>query len=81
MKKVISERQGVIKGFEVVNGRMNLTMNLKILTSVRSYETGELYDEEFIIPYTGDIATANKLLNEPYSGRVSITIETEFEEE
>ena len=77
MKKVISEGQGVIKGFEVVNG----TMNLKILTSVRSYETGELYDEEFIIPYTGDISTANKLLNEPYSGRVSITVETEFEEE
>ena len=77
MKKVISERQGVIKGFEVVNG----TMNLQILTSVRSYETGELYDEEFIIPYTGDIATAKKLLNEPYSGRVSITVETEFEEE
>lgn len=77
MKKVISERQGVIKGFEVVNG----TLNLQILTSVRSYETGELYDEEFIIPYTGDIATANKLLNEPYSGKVSITIETEFKEE
>lgn len=77
MKKVISERQGVIKGFEVVNG----TMNLKILTSVRSYETGELYDEEFIIPYTGDMATANKLLHEHGARRVSITIETEFEEE
>lgn len=77
MKKVISERQGFIKGFEVVNG----TLNLHILTSVRSYETGELYDKEFRIPYTGDMATANKLLNESYSGRVSITIETEFEEE
>lgn len=77
MKKVISERQGIIKGFEVING----TLNLQILTSVKSYETGELYDKEFIIPYTGNIATANKLLNEPYAGRVSILIETEFEEE
>jgi len=77
MKKVISERQGVIKGIKVVNG----TMNLQILTSVRSYETGELYDEEFIIPYTGDIATANKLLNERCKGIVKIIIETEFEEE
>lgn len=77
MKKVISERKGVIKGFEVVNG----TMNLQILTSVRSYETGELYDEEFIIPYTGDMTTANKLLNERCKGIVKIIIETEFEEE
>lgn len=77
MKKVISERQGVIKGFEVMNG----TMNLSILTSVRSYETGKLYDEEFRFPYTGDMATANKLLNERCKGIVKIIIETEFEEE
>lgn len=77
MKKVISERQGVIEAFDCVNGMLHLN----ILTGVRSPETGELCDRVFIIPYTGDIATANKLLNEPYSGKVSITIETEFKEE
>lgn len=77
MKKVISEKQGFIEGFEIVNG----TLNLQILTSVKSSVTGELCDEVFKIPYTGDMATANKLLNEHYGRRVSITIETEFEEE
>lgn len=77
MKKVISERQGVIEAFDCVNGMLHLN----ILTGVRSPETGELCDRVFRIPYTGDIATANKLLNEPYSGKVSITIETEFKEE
>lgn len=77
MKKAISENQGFIEGFEIVNG----TLNLQILTSVRSSVTGELCDEVFRIPYTGDMATANKLLNEHCVRRVSITIETEFEEE
>ena len=77
MKKAISENQGFIEGFEIVNG----TLNLQILTSVRSSVTGELCDEVFRIPYTGDKATANKLLNEHCVRRVSITIETEFEEE
>lgn len=77
MKKVISERQGVIEAFDCANG----ILHLNILTGVRSPETGELCDKVFRIPYTGDMATANKLLNEHSARRVSITIETEFEEE
>jgi len=77
MKKVISERQGVIEAFDCVNGMLYLN----ILMGVRSPETGELRDEEFRFPYTGDMATANKLLNERCKGIVKIIIETEFEEE
>lgn len=79
MKKVISESKGFIEGFEVVT--RNGTLNLQILTSAKSSVNGELCDEVFRIPYTGDMATANKLLNEHCVRRVSITIETEFEEE
>ena len=77
MKKVISERQGVIEAFDCENG----ILHLNILTGVRTFETGELRDEEFRFPYTGDMATANKLLNEHCKGIVKIIIETEFEEE
>lgn len=77
MKKVISERPGVIKAFDCVNGMLHLN----ILMGVRSPETGELCDRVFRIPYTGDMATANKLLNKHCVRRVSIIIETEFEEE
>ena len=77
MKKVISERQGVIEAFDCVNGMLHLN----IMTGVRSPETGELCDRVFRIPYTGDMATANKLLNEHCARIVRIIIETEFEEE
>ena len=77
MKKVISESKGFIQDFEVVNG----TLNLQILTSAKSSVNGELCDEVFRIPYTGDMATANKLINDHGPRRVMIIIEMEFEEE